>query len=391
MSFKADLLKRKLKEEGQTLDKFSKAVGVSTRTVNRWKSGENTPKPKDLEKIARVLNCKPQDFDPFFADLGLGEVSIQAPVSTASHNAYELMRWRYGVSQKQIMELAPVLFAIVAGHALKVPDQDDELEHRAQMNGRPSTQMIGDNIDRQASKLGQCFGVASSDPNNEPSRNLFDTAIHRLSVHAAEYVDASWYIGAEPGVVPGASGYVPVTGFLEKITDGDGTLAEAIVKGRIRLSTILQKAKDAKGGVSVEEFARAIRHAHAQGIEEQRKAGLKKLTAWRAFYAKRHPDLAEEYDDLVTQYCHEEGWCPERYTDDDRVQSWVNPFGEDRFIDKNTLNDVPTMEDSIVGRDGSRRKKKTTNPFKLSPTESRFGELQRHRAQLKKQFEEAWS
>lgn len=376
MSFNANLLKRKLKEEGQNLEKFSKSVGVSTRTVNRWKSGENTPKLKDLEKIAHILNCTPKDFDPFYANMGLGEVSIQAHVSTASHNAYEAMRWVYGVSQKQVMELAPILFAIVAGHALKVPDQDDELEHRVQMNGRSSTQMVSDNIDRQASKLKQCFGIASPDF-NEPSRNLFDTAIHRLSFHAAEYVNASWYIGAESGAVPGASGYVPDTEFLEKITDGDWTLVEAIVKGRIRLSTVHKDTKDEKGSVTIDEFARAIRHAHAQNIEEQRKAGFKKLMAWRLFYNERHPDLAEEYDYLVTQHCHEEGWCPEGYTDDDRVQIWVNPFGENRFIDRNTLNDRPNSEESIVIAEDS-------------PTVTRFDELAKQRAELKKQFEEAW-
>jgi len=109
MAFKAELLKKKLKAEGKSRDELAAELKKHKRTVSRWLAGTNPPKPKDLEAIAHVLNCKPQDFDPFFADMGLGEVSIQAHVSAASHNAYELMRWRYGVSQKQIMELAPVL------------------------------------------------------------------------------------------------------------------------------------------------------------------------------------------------------------------------------------------------------------------------------------------
>ena len=145
MAFKAELLKKKLKEEGKTRDELvadlkKQGCPKHKRTVSRWLAGDNPPKAKDLEGIARALNCKPQDFDPFFADMGLGEVSIQAHVSAASHNAYELMRLRYGVTQKQIMELAPVLFAILAAHALKVPDQDNALERKARMNGRPSTQ-----------------------------------------------------------------------------------------------------------------------------------------------------------------------------------------------------------------------------------------------------------
>ncbi|OAN89982.1 helix-turn-helix domain-containing protein [Sulfitobacter geojensis] len=386
MAFKADLLRKKLKEEGKSRDELAAAIKKHKRTVSRWLAGTNPPKPKDLEAIARVLNCKPQDFDPFFADMGLGEVSIQAHVSAASHNAYELMRWRYGVSQKQIMELAPVLFAIVAGHALKVPDQDDALELEAQMSGRPSTQMIGDHIDRRASKFKHCFGLSSPDPYNETSRNLFDTAIHRLSAQAADYIDARWYVGAEPGDVPGASGYVTDTDFLEQVTGGDRALIEAIVKGRIRLSTVLKQAKEGKERVSVEEFAVSVRHAHAQGIEEQRKAGLKKLKAWRAFYADLHPDLAEEYDHLVAQHCHEEGWYPERYTDDDRIQKWVNPFQEDRHINVETLAEYQRLV-----AEGSEKGKFSLVFPDQDPIYRRFGELQRHRARFKKQFEETWA
>ena len=44
-------------------------------------------------------------------------------MSVASHNAYEMMRLRYGVTQKTIIELAPILFSIVASYALKVPEE----------------------------------------------------------------------------------------------------------------------------------------------------------------------------------------------------------------------------------------------------------------------------
>lgn len=386
MAFKAELLRAKLKAEGKSRDELADAIKKHKRTVSRWLAGTNPPKPKDLEAIARVLNCKPQDFDPFFADMGVGEISIQAHVSAASHNAYELMRWRYGVSQKQIMELAPVLFAIVAGHALKVPDQDDALELKVQMSGRPSTQMIGDRTDRRASDLKRCFGLSSSDPSNEPSRNLFDTALRRLSAQAADYVDARWYVGAEPGGIPGASGYVTDKDLLEKITGGDRELIEGIVKGRIRLSTVLQQAKEGKERVSAEEFAVSIRYALDQSSEEQRKASFKKLKAWRAFYADLHPDLAEEYDQLVDQHCHEEGWYPENYTDDDCIQSWVNPFQEDRHINMETLTEYQRLE--------AEEKEKGILSLDLldqDPVYRRFGEIQRHRAQFKKQFEETWA
>lgn len=387
MAFKAELLKKKLKAEGKSRDELAAAIKKHKRTVSRWLAGTNPPKPKDLEAIARVLNCKPQDFDPFFADVDLGEVSIQAHVSAASHNAYELMRWRYGVSQKQIMELAPVLFSIVAGHALKVPAQDDEVARLAFENGLSDPRLQGGHLEDQASKLKKCFGIETSHPGTETSRNLFSEAIVRLSTQISDHVDTKWFVGAAAEEAPNAAGFISDIELVEALSGGQPPLAEAIAKGRIRLSSVLHQAKEAKGGgLSIEEFAKAIREAHEQGMEDQRKAGLKKLKAWRAFYAERHPELAAEYDDLVAKHCHEEGWYPERYTDDDRVQSWVNPFQEDLHLNEDTLSEYQSRK--AAASEGG--KIALVFPYE-DPIYRRFEELQRHRSKLKKQFEEEWA
>ncbi|WP_313138230.1 hypothetical protein [Paracoccus jeotgali] len=396
MAFKAELLKKKLKEQSKTRDELVadlKKQGCSRhkRTVSRWLAGTNPPKPKDLEAIARVLHCKPQDFDPFFADIGLGEVSIQAHVSAASHNAYELMRWRYGVSQKQIMELAPILFSIVAGHALRVPVQDKEVARLAVENGLSDPRLQGGHLEDQASKLKKCFGIETSHPETETSRNLFSEAIIRLSAQISSHVDTKWFVGAAAEEAPNAAGYIPDIKLVEALSEGQPQLAEAISKGRIRLSSVLQQAKEAKGGdLSIKEFAKAIRAAHEQGIEAQRKAGLKKLNAWRAFYAERHPELAAEYDDLVAKHCHEEGWYPERYTDDDRAQSWIDPFQEDLHLNEDTLLEYQRLKAE------ARRADAINNTLTLVMTDNdpaycRFKELQRHRTKLKKRFEEEWA
>ncbi|MFW2590175.1 helix-turn-helix domain-containing protein [Sagittula sp. SSi028] len=393
MAFKAELLKKKLKEENKTRDELVEDLKKQgclrhKRTVSRWLAGTNPPKPKDLEAIARALHCKPQDFDPFFADIGLGEVSIQAHVSTASHNAYELMRWRYGVSQKQIMELAPVLFSIVAGHALKVPEQDAEVAYLAIENGLSDPRLDEDRkLGDQAIKLKKCFGIETSCPRTETSRNLFYEAIIRLSAQISNHVDTKWFVKAAAEVPPSAAGYISDVDYVELLSGGEPQLAEAISKGRIRLSSVVQQVNETKGnGRSVEELAEAIRKAHEQGIETQRKEGLKKLKVWRAFYAERHPEMAAEYDDLVAKHCHEEGWYPERYTGDDRVQSWVNPFQEDLHLNEDTLSEY------------SSRKAAALEAGEIAgllpdddPIYRRFEELQRHRSKLKKQFEEEWA
>ena len=387
MSFKPELLKEKLKVEGKTRRELAIAIKKHVRTVHRWLAGDNPPKPWDIEEIANILKCKPQDFDPFYVDKDLGEISIQAHVTTASHNAYEMMCQHYGVTQKQIMELAPVLFAIVAAHALKVPDQDDAIEEEARKLGRPGTQMLGDGVDRKASNLGQCFGRHDSqDLNHESDRNLFDTAIRRLSIQVEEYIDASRYIGAAPGVVPGASGFITNIDFLETITGGDKILIEAIIKGRIRLSTIMQQIKEGKESTSNMRITDAIRNAYKQEIDKQRKVGLKKLNAWRTFYAEHHPELAKEYDALVRKYCYEDDWYPENYTDDDRNQSWINPFKEDRHINEDKL-----LEYQKQKKEASKQDIVTFVLAREDPIYHRFDELQHHRAEIKKQFEEIWT
>lgn len=386
MAFQAELLKEKLKAEGKSRDELAAVLKKHKRTVSRWLAGTNPPKPKDLEAIARILNCKPQDFDPFFADIGLGEVSIQAHVSAASHNAYELMRWRYGVSQKQIMELAPVLFSIVAGHALRVPVQDGEVARLAVESGLSDPRRQGAHLEDQASKLKKCFGIGTSHLGTETSRNLFSEAIIRLSAQISNHVDTKWFVGAAAEETPSAAGYIPDIELVEALSGKQLRLAEAISKGRIRLSSVLQQAKEAKrGNPTIEDFAKAVREAHEQGIEDQRKAGLKKLKAWRAFYAERHPKLAAEYDDLAAKHCHEEGWYPKQYTDDDRVQSWVNPFQEDLHLNEDTLADYRSRK--VAASAGS--KIALVFPFD-DPTYRRFKELQSHRAKLKQQFEGEW-
>ncbi|AMY72013.1 hypothetical protein AKL17_1p0012 (plasmid) [Frigidibacter mobilis] len=290
-------------------------------------------------------------------------------------------------SQKQIMELAPVLFSIVAGHALRVPVQDDEVARLAFENGLSDPRLQGGHLEDQASKLKKCFGIETSHPGTETSRNLFSEAIIRLSAQISDHVDTKWFVGAAAEEAPNAAGFISDIELVEALSGGQPQLAEAIAKGRIRLSSVLHQAKEAKGGgLSIEEFAKAIREAHEQGMEDQRKAGLKKLKAWRAFYAERHPELAAEYDDLVAKHCHEEGWYPERYTDDDRVQSWVNPFQEDLHLNEDTLSEYQSRK--AAASEGG--KIALVLPFE-DPIYRRFEELQRHRSKLKKQFEAEWA
>jgi len=63
----------------------------------------------------------------------------------------------------------------------------------------------------------------------------------------------------------------------------------------------------------------------------------------------------------------------------------VNPFQEDRHINVETLAGYQRLK-----AEGSEKGKFSLVFPDRDPIYRRFGELQRHRAQFKKQFEETW-
>lgn len=386
MAFKAELLRKKLKEEGKTRKFLAQATRKTERTVSRWLNGQNPPKGKDLDLIAMALKCRPQDFDPSYADEGLG-VAMYARVSVASHNAYELMRLRYGVTQKTIIELAPVLFSIVANHALKVPDDDLALHREAIRRGlfsplphdRSPEGAEGFDLDQQASKKAACFGLPAADPMDAQPRNLFCEAMSRLCSSVADRVSTEFFDGAEPGDAPSATGFVPDLELLNALTGGDADLIKALVEGRIRLSQCWEEHQKS-GDPGVDRFPDILRRElaranddHSTQLRIKREQSLAKLEAWRAFYEERHPDLAREYDEIVAAYCHEDSWFPAHYPDVLKELLWSDPYREERFIDKTLL----------PGRENKRELS-----FIPSAIEKRLEELEAHRSKLKAKFEE---
>lgn len=386
MAFKAELLRKKLKEEGRTRKFLAEATHKRERTVSRWLNGQNPPKSKDLELIAMALRCRPQDFDPSYADEGLG-VAMYARVSVASHNAYEMMRLRYGVTQKSIIELAPVLFSIVASYALKVPEDDMALYHQAIRRGLSSPlpgahSYEGANgfaIDQRASENAACFGLPAADPMDAQPRNLFCEALSRLCLEISDHVSTEFFHVAEPGDAPSVLGFVPDIKLLAALTGGDTELTKALVEGRVRLSKCWEDHQKS-GSSSIDEFpgilrrelARANDH-HQTQLAMKREDSLAKLQTWRAYYEELHPDLAREYDQLVADYCHEDGWFPDYYGEELNELFLTNPYKEQRFINDDMLPDG--QEATIFSR-------------RNSPIAKRFAELQAHRKRLKAEFEE---
>ncbi|MFG6083655.1 helix-turn-helix domain-containing protein [Paracoccus litorisediminis] len=391
MAFKAELLRKKLKESGKTRAFLSDVTDRTERTVSRWLNNGPRPKDKDLEKIARALGCDPREFDPSFAPEGLGSVAVHAQVSVAAHNAFAMLNFRYGVSQREIIEVAPILFSIVAAYGMGIPEDDDALAVEAHRRGLASPLNDLENpvhggvsvseMDARAVRKNRCFGLPATSAMAPPSRHLFHEAIMRLSGKTGKRVDARNFVLPESGEAPTAVGFIPDVELFHNMTKDDAKLQDGLMKGQIHLSPILGDWKSGRFS-NGDEFRKALyssldkeRDAYRQPLAEQREIGLAQLKAWRAFYGERHPDLAREYDQIVDVHCHEDGWYPIDYAEEDKAKFWTKPYLEERFINEATLPDLQRR------RESGHHARVDSEPICLN-----FQKLRRHRDEIRLEF-----
>lgn len=394
MAFDKELLDRKIKEAGITQVALAKLVSVDARTVSRWLHGDKPPKRSHIEELAKHLRCRPEDFDPRYAD-GENEIYVSGRVSAASHNAFATMKLVYGVDEQTIIELAPMLFSIVAARAVNLPEQDSvrwsEIQSAANSLGisglsrfeNPS-KVRGSELDEQAARGNACFGfkVADDEWEAEP-RNLFVEVMGRLIHEAGSIVSMDQFVRPSAGEAPTALGFNPHAALFDFIAEGDSEIVRKLARGEVRLSQSMIKAELNADG-SLEAQAEIIRKdlaeqaaSHRAKLLDLRQQGLAKLAAWRTSYQDQYPDLAKEYDDLVAAYCHEENWYPEYYRHDDKEAAYADPFAEIRFVDDGKLRSQ---------RDGSGRGELwlTFN----APEPRRLKELEKHRRLSKAEFVE---
>lgn len=393
MAFDKELLRRKITEAGISQVRLAKLVEVTPRTVNRWLQGEKPPKPSLIKKLAEKLHCRPEDFDPRYAD-GENEIRIEGRVSAASHNAYATMNLVYGVDEQTIIELAPVLFSIVAARAVNLPAEDEvwwnKLASEAGSLGFPRLQRFqnewdqeGFQIDVQAARGHRCFGTKVEDESWASPRNLFVEAMRRMIREADLNVSMDHFVPFAAGEVPSAVGFNPHVALFDSIAEGDAEIVRNLARGDVRLSQSVKRAElNAEG--NLEEKAEIIRKDLAEQaasrrakLVARREVGLVKLAKWRAFYQERYPDRAMEYDELVAAYCKPEGWYPDYYSDVDREEDYANPFAEIRFID----------DDLLPGRHDAQERGRLWLSFN-APETRRFRELEKHRRLSKAEFGE---
>lgn len=393
MAFDKQLLSRKITEAGISQVELANRINVTPRTVSRWLHGQKPPKPSLINELAKALHCRPEDFDPRYAD-GENDIRVEGRVSAASHNAYATMNLVYGVDEQTIIELAPVLFSIVAARAMNLPEQDaafwKKLAIDAESLGFPPPEMFrnftdqeGFAIDEKAARNHRCFGLEATNPVEASPRNLFIEAMRRMVREAGLGVSMDQFASPGAGETPTALGFNPHVMLFDYIAEEDAEIVRKLVRGDVRLALSVTRAKCNANG-NLDATAEIIRKdlaeqaaSHRAKLAARREEGLAKLTAWRAFYQERHPSLAAEYDDFVIAHCKPEGWYPDYYNDVDREEDFANPFAETRFLD----------DDLLRRRSDASEKGGLWLSFN-APETRRFRELEKHRRFSKAEFAE---
>lgn len=337
MALDQNKLKALMKARGVKQKDIKEATGKDARTVSRWLNGGYTPKDRDLRIIAELLNCEPAAFYKNFIDVPDGRVAIHASVSVASYNAYEVMGVRYGVTQRDIMEIAPVLFSILAGYAICVPQQDLDAYRAAKKAGldvnigKNPEEQAGFDIDERAAARRECFGIAA-DPWKATPRNLFAEALRRLCESLEGIVDAKSMRQPDVGAPLKAVGFNVDPELLSILAEGDAERVSDFVTGRLRLPARETLARF--GLPAIAEEVQSQTRARDAKLAEQRQENLRALSTWQAAYAADHPHLDAEYQVLAARYFEAEEHVAEDLTAEERDAIYADPFNAEPALKK---------------------------------------------------------
>jgi transcriptional regulator with XRE-family HTH domain len=335
MALDREKLRALMKAHGVTQKAIAEATGKKVRTVSRWMSGENIPKDGDLRIIAKLLSCEPVEFYENFVEVPDKKVAIHASVSVASYNAFEVMGWRYGVTQRDIIEIAPVLFSILAGHALRVPKLDLETYQAAEKAGLHvsiggnAEKEAGFELDSHAADQRKCFGIAA-DPSVARPRNLFAVALRRLCEDLQGVVDATSMYESSAGTPLKAVGFNVDPKYLSLFAGEHVERVSDFTTGRLRLPS--RETLERFGRQALEEDVLRQESARDAKLEELRQKSLQKLSAWRATYAADSPELDAEYRELASRYFEPEGHIAEGLSAEERDAIYADPYNADRVL-----------------------------------------------------------
>ena len=115
MAFDKVKFKKKMRENGFTQKNIAEVLNVDIRTVSRWLDPKISLSSEKIVTLCGVIGEAPSDFDPKWEGnvSNTNQARVSAKISSASKNGYWFMRKLYNVSEKDILEIAPTMFALL--------------------------------------------------------------------------------------------------------------------------------------------------------------------------------------------------------------------------------------------------------------------------------------
>ena len=246
MAFDQTKLRQYLKETGITQANLAYLVGKDIRTIRRWLSPRQRLTLRNIDQICQALDVAPEQFDPESSGARSDEHNVQigARVSVAAANGYTLLKKKYGVTNKQLIELAPVMFSIIARRAFGLSNRlEQNLANAKQVIGlanvRADIDPFGEHqMDIKNAKTSEEKGWLFGDENDveldhdwpEKPTNLFCSELNKLLKDFEGVKSFSDFGGC-----PTSIGFLFLPTFIDEITCGDTSLKERIGQGDINL------------------------------------------------------------------------------------------------------------------------------------------------------------
>ena len=245
MAFDKIKYKAQLKTLGIGQSGLANILKVDIRTVSRWLSQNYSLKNDKVAELCEAIGVDPIEYDPEWigSPNNRNKARVSANISSASKNGYWLLKKRYGVSEKDLVELAPIMFAVIVENTRLIPhiwweNWERLVAHSRELN-MPEPYDIGHGHEYannciDALNDDKIFGRKQDEVEFDPTRpgNLFLTALQQLVENSSNiHINASHVLEG----CPDAKGSIIDKAYLDAITGGSSKLNEAISRGDIEL------------------------------------------------------------------------------------------------------------------------------------------------------------
>ena len=303
MAFDKKKFKQAMKRKGVTQRQLADKFGVELRTISRWLDPRYSIKSDRVRDLCFAIDEAPSTFDSTWE--GTVEVDnvarVSAKVSSASKNGYWLLKKMYGVSETEIVELAPTLFAMFVASIYENPrrNNDDERKKAAEILAReydliPMEAMYPTNPEEEEAdgivedyiSQGKIFGGEMNDHYGGYTLNPFAIEMEEF-VRGSNIVDLSTTYEARCPNSVGNAIFIPD---INAISGNDPEISQAIAYGQIELFS--KEFEDLRG--KPEQRIKWMAERISENKKEQEKREKERLKLMS-------PELRKQYEELILE------------------------------------------------------------------------------------------